>query len=48
MNGLPCEWLQDVGGTTPHTLLPDARPVPPGHRHQGIRYSIVMTPHVHF
>jgi hypothetical protein len=46
---LPCAWLEDGGGTSACTLLPDARPVPhPGHRHQGIRYSIVMTLHVHF
>jgi len=28
--GLPCVWLQDEGGTSTHTLLPNARPVPQG------------------
>jgi hypothetical protein len=48
--GLPCVWLQDEGGTSTYTLLPDTRPVPPGYKHPirahalGISYSIVKTP----
>jgi hypothetical protein len=40
MNRLPCILLQDVGGTTPHTLLPAPRPVPLGYRYpmRGINY----------
>ena len=36
VNGLPCIELQDVGGTSTCTLLPDARPVPLGHKLQGL------------
>jgi hypothetical protein len=47
------EWItvrlvQDAGGTSTHTLLPDAGPVPLGYWHQGISFSIAMTPRVHF
>ena len=27
MNGLPCVWQQDVGGTSAYTLLPDTQAV---------------------
>ena len=41
-------WPKDENIKLAFNLLPDARPVPLGYRHHGIRYSIVMTPHVHF
>jgi hypothetical protein len=46
MNGLLCVWLQDVGGTLAHSLLPNARPAPPEHRYPlgtGIRDGVFMS-----
>ena len=37
VNGWPCVWLQDEGGTRPYTLLPDAH----GTSTSKIIYSIV-------
>ncbi len=45
VNGLPCIWLQDAGGTSAYTLLPDTRAVSYGITDiEDKKYSIVWPP----
>jgi hypothetical protein len=49
VSGLPCIWLQDAGGRSTYTLLPDTRTV--SYMITDIRdkrYSIVRASYVHF
>ncbi len=45
MSELPCVWLQDAGGTSPCTPIPDARPLTPGVPASRIGCTIVMIPY---
>ena len=48
MDDGPCRLPRSAGGTGACTPLPDARPTPPGGRHQGKEIFSCMTPLVHF